>query len=153
MNAIQNPSKKVFHIPKTHNALVFIKSLHEVKDGCVTYMVLGDEDQTIISNYDEDNPDFPFREISASNKEIRIRGAKTKLSYVSIEHKAKETDWTTVFVEWSNNGQCTVCVNGKVGTFTCQETLEVEEEQFSIGGRFDGSRLINGEISALEIYG
>ena len=63
INAIQNPSKKVLRIPKTHNALVFIKSLYEVKDVvlspfkslCVTYLILGDEDQTIVTNYDEDN--------------------------------------------------------------------------------------------------
>ena len=32
MNAIQNPSKKVLHISKTHSALVFIESLYEVDD-------------------------------------------------------------------------------------------------------------------------
>ena len=30
--------------------------------------------------------------------------------------------------------------------------MEVEEGQVSIGGRFDGSRLFNGAISALEMY-
>ena len=100
MNAIQNPSKKVLHISKTHNALVFIKSLHEVKDVvlspvksyvslCVKYLILGDEDQTIVTNYDEDNPNLPFREISASNKEIWIWGAKNKSSYVPIEQQKK----------------------------------------------------------------
>ena len=32
MNTIQNPSKKVFHISKIHNSLVFIKSLYGVDD-------------------------------------------------------------------------------------------------------------------------
>ena len=118
-----------------HNALAFDKSLYVVEDValspydltyvyiCVTFVVLGEQDQTIISNYDEGNPDLPFREISASNKEIRIWGAKTKSSYVPIEHKAKETDWTTVFVEWSTNTQGSFYVNGKetVGTFTSQD--------------------------------
>ena len=83
MNAIQNPSKKVLHISKTHSALVFIKSLYEVKDVvlspvksyisiCLTFLVMGEHDQTIISNYDEENPNLPIREISASNKEIRM---------------------------------------------------------------------------------
>ena len=66
---------------------------------CVTFSVVGEQDRTIISNYDEDNPNLPFREVSASNKEIGIWGAKTKSSYEPIEHEAKETDWTTVFVE------------------------------------------------------
>ena len=70
-------------ISRKHNALVFIKSLYEVEDVvlslvksyisiCVTFLVVGEQDQTIISNYDEDNPNLSFREISASNKEIRI---------------------------------------------------------------------------------
>ena len=63
----------------------------------------GEQDKTSISNYDEDNPNLPFREISASNKEIRIWGAKTKSSYVPIEHETKEIDWTTVL--W--NGRIT----------------------------------------------
>ena len=124
MNAIQNPSKKVLHISKTHNAVVFMKTIYEVKDVvlspvksyisiCVTFLVVGEQDQTIISNYDEDNPNLPFREISASNKEIRIWGAKTKSSYVPLEHETKETDGTTVFAEWPNNGK------DIVGTFTC----------------------------------
>ena len=165
MNATLNPTKKVLHISKNHNALVFIKLLYEVEDivlspaepgyvsFCVTYLVVGDEDQTIVTNYDDDNPNLPFREISASSKEIRIRGAKTKSLYVPIEHEAKETEWTTVFVEWSKP-EGSFHVNGKyiVGTFTCQETLDVEETQISIGGRIGGSRLFNGAISALEMY-
>ena len=46
--------------------------------------------------------------------------ANTKSPYVPIEHETKETDWTTVFVEWPNNGQGSFRVNGKDGTFTCQ---------------------------------
>ena len=100
-------------------------------------MVLGEQDQTIISSYVEDNPNIPFREISASNKEIRIWGAETKSSssYIQIDH-TEETDRTD---EWSNN-QSSFLVNGieNVGTFTSQEPLEaIEEGGISIGGRFD----------------
>ena len=70
MNGIYKPSEKVLYISKTHNALVFIKLLYEVKDAvlspvkshvslCVTYLVLGDEDQTIVTNYNKDNPNLP----------------------------------------------------------------------------------------------
>ena len=88
-------------------------------------LVLGDQDQTIIPNYDKDNPTLPFCEISRLNEVIQIWGAKTKSLYFSIKRKTKETDWTTVFVEWSNNDQGSFLINGKeiVGTFTCQETL------------------------------
>ena len=70
MNAILNPSKKVLHISKNHNALVFIKSLYEVEDIVlspakpgyislwVAYLVVGDEDQTIVTNYSDDNPNL-----------------------------------------------------------------------------------------------
>ena len=84
----------MLHISKKHNILVFIKSLYKLDyvatyvSICVTYMVLGEQDQTIISSYVEDNPNIPFREISASNKEIRIWGAETKSSssYIQIDH-------------------------------------------------------------------
>ena len=32
MDAIKNPSKKVLHISKTHNALVFVKSLYDIDE-------------------------------------------------------------------------------------------------------------------------
>ena len=93
-----HPSKQVFHISKKHNALLFDKSLYWVEDVmlspyktgyvyvCVTFQTDGEHEQTIISNYDQDNPDSLFREISASSKDIRIRGVKIKSSYVPIEH-------------------------------------------------------------------
>ena len=45
---------------------------------CITCLVLGEQEQKIISNYDEHNPNLPFLEISASNKEIRIWWATTE---------------------------------------------------------------------------
>ena len=99
----------MLHISEKHNALVFGKSLYWVKDVilfpftlkyvsiCVTFQVDGEHDQTITSNYDDDNPDLPFREISASSKEMRIWGVKTDSTYVPIENKTKKNDWTNVF--------------------------------------------------------
>ena len=92
-------SKHVLHISDKHNALIFDNSLYWVEDVilslynlhsyvcvCVTYQIEGESDQVIISNYDDDNPDLPFRAISASSKEIRIWGTKTPSSYISIKH-------------------------------------------------------------------
>ena len=118
---------------------------------CVTD---GEQDQPIISNYDPDNPDLPFRGMSASSKEIRIWGTKTKSSYVPIEHDTIKNEWTTVFVEWSNH-EGSFHVNGKkkvVGVFTCKDELEMEGTVISIGGTFDGSHSLKGGISTLEIY-
>ena len=164
-NAVADyPSKHVLHISKEQNALVFDKSLYYV-DGivvtplapsyvymCVTFQVEGEHDQTIVSNYDPANPHTPFREISASNKEIRIWDAKTDSSYVPIEHKTKKNEWTTVFVEWSDHDG-SYYVNGKeiVGVFTCKG-VGFQSTGINIGGRYDGSHSLKGAISSLEIY-
>ena len=92
-------SCNIFRKIEMHNNVVSFPSDHSYVSLYVTYLVVGDEDQTIISSYDSDNPGDTFREISASNKEIRIWGAKTKSSYVPIEHEARKTDWATVLVE------------------------------------------------------
>ena len=161
-----HPSKRVLHITEKNNALVFDKSLYRVDDislgplapsyvyVCVTFQVDGENDQTIVTNYDSNNPDLPIREISASNREIRIWGAKTKTSYVSIEHKTKKNEWTTLFVQWTKH-EGSFHVNGKeiVGAFTCKKLESyLEIDSISIGGRNDGSHSFKGAISALEIY-
>jgi hypothetical protein len=165
INAVAiHPSENVLHISENHDALVFNKSLYKVKRVpllpyspsyaavCVTYQVEGDQDQTILSSYDPDNPEIPFREISASNKEIRIWGMKTK-SYVTIKHKTTKTDWTTVFVEWHSTIGSFIINNREIlGTFTCQPAREVEEETILVGGRFDCTHPLKGAISALDIY-
>ena len=98
-----------------------------------------------------------FRGVSASNKEIRIWGAKNNdKSYLSIPHETKRTDWTTLLVEWSNiNGnEGWYILNNKkeLGAFNCQEVGFMVSGTLSIGGKIDGSHLLKGSISALEIY-
>ena len=86
-NAIQNPSKKVLHISKTHNALVFIKLMKDVVlspvksyvSFCVTYLIPGDEDQTI--------PIFHF--------ERRYGYGEQRLNHQS---NTRQTDWTAEFI-------------------------------------------------------
>ena len=103
-----------------------------------------------MSSYDSDNPDAPFREISASDKEM---GAKTKTSYVPIEHETKKNEWTTVFVEWSDH-EGSFHVNGKEihGVFTCKDHALFDVGGISIGGKDDSSHSLKGAISSLEIY-
>ena len=126
---------------------------------CLTFRTQSDEEQTIVTNYDPDNPTIPFREISATSTEIHIWGASidgTNLSSVPIHHLTRE--WTTVFVEWfisphKNQGMYIINDNETTGFFTCQKNLEgAEEVGISIGGRSDQSRSLTGAISALEIY-
>ena len=121
---------------------------------CVTFRTDGEQDQTIISSYESANPGDPFREISASYKEIRIWGAKTKSSYVLIEHKTKKNEWTTIFVEWSDH-ESSFHVNGKEihGVFTCKDPALFDVGGISIGGRDAGSsHSLARAISSLEIY-
>ena len=162
-------SKHVLHISDKHNALVFDNSLYQVDDVilslynphsyvcvCVTYQIDGESDQVIISNYDDYNPDEPFRAISASSKEIRIWGTKTPSSYISIAHVVGKNEWTTLLVEWSNinDNRGMFILNGKDnGVFTGQDVEPMEEGTFSIGGRYgDSPQSLKGAIGSLEIY-
>ena len=170
--ADDHPSKQVLHISKTHNALVFDKSLYWVDDIfivgptsdpcytyiCITFQIEGETDQFIVSNY-HDEKDF-FRGISASNKEIRIWGVKNdEKKYLPIPHKTKRTEWTTMFVEWSNiNGnQGSYTLNTKKElTFTCADIGGSTISGISIGARVEGDATLlqpfKGAISSLEIY-
>ena len=172
LNAVaMKPSKHILHISTTHNALVFDKSLYRVDDIlllpysnrnytciCVTFQIEGEEDQFIVTDYDSNNPDFPFRGISASNKEIRIWGAQNHdKSYLPIPHKTKRTEWTTLFVEWSNinDNRGSYILNNKkeLGTFICTTSIGIEVSGISIGGKDNVlSQPLKGAISSLEIY-
>jgi len=162
-------SKQVLHISDNHNALVFDNSLYEVDDVvlsvyslhsyvcvCVTYQIDGESDQVIISNYDDENPDMPFRAISASSKEIRIWGTKTPSSYISIKHVVEKNEWTTLLVEWSNinDNRGMFILNGKDnGVFTGQDLFPLEEASFMIGGRRgDSPQSLKGAISSIDFY-
>ena len=166
-----HPSKHVIHISTTHNALVFDKSLYRVPDIlllpysnrnytciCVTFQVDGEEDQFIVTDYDASNPGFPFRGISASNKEIRIWGAQNHdKSYLPIPHKTKQTEWTTLFVEWSNinDHRGSYILNNKkeLETFICTASFGIEISGISIGAKDTVlSQALKGAISSLEIY-
>ena len=168
---VDHPSKDIVRISDERFALDFNNSPYWTDgivlspDGyknaytyvCVTFRVQGsEEEQTIISNFDSDNPQLSFREITATNSEIRIWGVKNgELSYVTIQHVTRE--WTTLFVEWYtspeiNRGTYNINNNELTGEFTCQTPSMVEELKVSIGGRYDKTRLLTGAISALEIY-
>ena len=122
----------------------------------MTFQVEGDEDQVIVSNFIDVGE--PFREISASSKEIRIWGAKTKSSYIPIEHVTKKHEWTTVFVEWSNidDNRGSFIINNRetTGVFTCADLAPwTETYEITIGGRYgDTPRSLKGAISSLELY-
>ena len=85
---------------------------------------------------------------------MRIWGAKTKSSYVPIEHKTKKNEWTTVFVEWTDReGSFHGNGNEIHGVFTCKDPALFDIGGISIGGRdAASSHSLTGAISSLEIY-
>ena len=134
-------------------------SNHNYTCACVTFQVEGEDDQFIFTNWQESPTILStnFRGVSASNKEIRIWGVKNnEKSYLSIPHEIKRTEWTTLLVEWSNindNEGWYILNNKKVlGAFTCQDAGYIVSATVSIGGKLDGTHLLKGAISALEIY-
>ena len=169
-----HPSKRILHISKTHNALMFDKSLYSVEVCispipitsnhnytcvCVTFQVDGEHDQFIFTNWQNGGIlATNFRGVSASSKEIRIWGVKNneKSSYLSIPHETKHTEWITLLVEWSNinDNRGSYILNNKkeLRTFNCQDVGFIVSGAMSIGGKLDGSQLLTGAISALEIY-
>ena len=107
-------------------ALIFDKALYKISLGVltwpntgylclfITFKVTGEgNDQSIISDWTDDDPDDVYRGICVSKTEIRIYGAKNqKLPYINISHDT--TKWTTLLVEWS-------CLNDFRGTYNIND--------------------------------
>ena len=155
--------KSVTYFPDGRGYLTLEKSLFEVKNvtltstysfACVTFKVIGnDADQYIVSNWQPDQEQFVFREISVSKDEIRIHGCVNgEKDYFTIAHDT--TIWTTIFVEWSENSgnRGTFDINNgeKKGTFIVKPSTELLPSAAYIGGRSDNSHYFNGHISAVE---
>ena len=144
----------MLHITEKHNALVLINSLYGVDDValspskpayvcvCVTYLVLYDKDQTIISNYDEDNHILPFHEISASNKEIRVW--VQRLNHYTFHLDIREKKRVGLLFLW--NGRITDKVHFSLMIKKLSEPLEIEEGGISIVGRFGKDRLMQSVL-------
>ena len=95
-------------------AIEFTNSLYVVKVGlsmdfspgygffCVTFKTQEVMEQTLFSNHDKANPDYPANELLVSKSKISICGVKNeKSASFSIDHDC--TDWTILFVEWNVN--------------------------------------------------
>ena len=150
LNAVAiKPSKQIINISKTQNALRFENSLYKV-DGavispipftskhnytcvCITFQVEGENDQFLFADWQ--NWSTTFRGVSASSKEVRIWGVKNndELPYLSIPHKTKRSEWTTLLVEWSNinDNRRSYILNNKKA-FTCQDVLFQLEESLMV---------------------
>ena len=123
---------------------------------CITFRTSSDREQSLIGNHNNNNPTYPFNEISATSTEILIRGAQDgKSVYVSIQHSCRE--WTTLFIEWITTPDKihgSYIINNDIklfGTFTF-DTFWVCRIGIDVGGRDDNTHFLTGAISALEIY-
>ena len=125
---------------------------------CITFHVQADTEQAIISNFDPDNPDEPFQEISASSTEIRIWGGNSDSMpiYVLVQHDTR--DWTTLFVDWTFHTDyrlhCNYIINNDPATIASYEFSDsgVHNTGFSIGGRYNDTKFMTGAISAIDVY-
>ena len=163
-------TKDLIHLPNGKYALDFHKNRYVVEgdnlylgtDGysymCVTFRVQADTEQTIMSNYDPDNPDEGFQEISATSTEIKIWGISKdeKPIYDTIQHDTR--DWTTLFIDWTVHTNyrthCNYIINNDPATIGSYEfsNLGIHNPGFSIGGRYNDTKFMTGTISALEVY-
>ena len=164
----KQPSKKIIQLPDEQGyALDFHHSRYRAKDIifmglpghgyiCTTFRTHSVNEQALITNYNIDNPTYPFNEISVSSTEIQIRGEKAgKSIYLPIQHNCRE--WTTLFIEWITtpdkiNGS--YIINNDItssGTFTF-DRFWLCTTAIHVGGRADNTRFLSGVISAIEIY-
>ena len=82
---------------------------------CATFKTQEVEEQTLFSNHDKDNPDYPANELLVSKSKISICGVKNeKPATVSIDHDCR--DWTTPNF-WENH--CTELA------ISCQLTFKI----------------------------
>ena len=115
---------------------------------CITFKVFGDDDQVLISNYEEDNDN--------DYCEIRITATDIILHLHSddeiLQHSCK--DWTTLFVECNSDSTTTYFkydVNGVTGAFS-RPCAQSWAESIALGSRYDDTHFLHGQVSALEIY-
>ena len=144
-------TKDLIRLPNGKYALDFHKSRYVANgdnlylgtsgDGysyaCVTFRIQADNEQTIISNFDPDNPDEGFQEISATSTEIKIWDVNEdgKPMYVTIQHNTR--DWTTLFVDWTVHTDlrkhCSYIINNDpttIGSFESDD-FGIHESGFS----------------------
>ena len=123
---------------------------------CITFRTQQDEDQSLVSNFDPDNPDEPFNEISVSKSTIFIIGYESEEQVkVSIKHNCQK--WTTFFIDWivkvrSITGSYVIDGDKKLaGTFSFTKN-PMSSYFIDVGSRSDGTMPFTGDISALELY-
>jgi len=172
LNAVR-PTENLIKLPDDQGyAIEFTNSLYIVKIAllmdyrpgygffCVTFKTQEVKEQTLFSNHDKYNLDYPANELLVSKSKISICGVKNeKPATFSIDHDCR--DWTTLFVEWNVNkvqNESTfhyIINNDKqlTGSFSF-DTFWTTTDFIAVGDR-DGDSLykpFNGQVRAIEFY-
>ena len=146
----------VFHNSRYINEDIFLLANHPGSLGfiCVPFRTSGDHEQTILSNFEKGNDNW--REISATNTEINIYEKENgKRKRVNI-HQAVH-NWTTLFVQHATtkcetHGRHIINNDPKLtGSFTF-DCIEAMSSGLAVGGRYDNTRFLKGEIASIELY-
>jgi len=172
LNAVR-PSESLVKLSDDQGyAIEFTNSLYVVKIAllmdyrpgygffCVTFKTHDLKEQTLFSNHDKYNQDYPANELLVSKSKISICGVKNeKSTSFSIDHDCR--DWTTLFVEWNVNkvqNESTfhyIINNDKqlTGSFSF-DTFWTTTNFIAIGDRDDDSlyKPFNGQVRAIEFY-
>ena len=165
------PSRELIELPFQRGyALDFNKTYYTLDTGlfmssyygfvCITFRTQHEEEQILLTNYDEDESEVFVSDISVTRTRISILGSISTLNKqeVIIQHDCSR--WTTLFIEWFFSTEGTVSgrymINDDkemIGTFRFSSGESVLEAGFSIGGRGSGiSHPFIGGISAIEIH-
>ena len=172
LNAVR-PSESLVKLPDDQGyAIEFTNSLYVVDiplymgfmSGygffCVTFKTQEVKEQTLFSNHDKQNPDYPGNELLVSKSKISICGVENeKPASFSIDHDCR--DWTTLFVEWNvntvqNKSTFHYIINNDkklTGSFSF-DTFWITTDFIAIGDRDDDSlyKPFNGQVRAIEFY-
>ena len=76
--------------------------------------------------------------------------------YVTVQHDTR--DWTTLFVDWTVHTDysvhCNYVINNETETIASYDFSDsgVHNTGFSIGGRYNDTKFMTGNISALDLY-
>ena len=118
---------------------------------CITFRVMTDEEQVLLSDYQEDEEmkNMGHCEIRVSANEIILH---VRHATEIIQHSCK--DWTTLFIEHNTDEKVAhyrYNVNGVTGSFV-GTTSDYEQDGFALGARWDDTFFLNGQIASLEMY-
>lgn len=167
MEAI-HPSSELIEAGYGH-ALSFDKNLYRIYDlfimavidgygyTCITFKVDGEDEQALITSYKDKDMLKTTHEISVNHQEIIFRGyTNDKFIQHTVQHNCRE--WTTLFIDYAHNSQesieYTYILNNDPkmqGSFTLQRPKFITND-FTVGGRKDGTHFLSGAIHAIEIY-